>query len=163
IGGSLFVNRLRGQGGHAHAHDHHHPDHEHDHHHDHNHHHGPHRHTLIPPHPHTLPEGRPVNLRNLLALGISGGLVPCPSALVVMLAAIALDRVAFGLVLIVAFSLGLAGVLTGTGLLLVYAGRLFQHLSVSSRLVRLVSAGSALVMTVIGVAVTAQSLIQLKP
>ncbi|MGH2521728.1 MAG: nickel/cobalt transporter, partial [Anaerolineales bacterium] len=47
IGGSLFVNRLRGQGGHAHAHDHHHPDHEHDHHHDHNHHHGPHSHTLI--------------------------------------------------------------------------------------------------------------------
>src|SRR5581483_6186133 len=62
--------------------------------------------------------------RNLLSLGISGGLVPCPSALVVMLSAIALGRVLYGLFLIVGFSLGLAGVLVGTGLVLLYAGKM---------------------------------------
>ena len=59
----------------------------------------------------------------MLALGISGGILPCPSALVVMLGAIAVHRVAFGLVLVVAFSLGLAATLTGVGVLVVYARR----------------------------------------
>ncbi|HML52816.1 MAG TPA: ABC transporter permease, partial [Solidesulfovibrio magneticus] len=59
----------------------------------------------------------PVGWRNLLALGVSGGLVPCPSALALMLAAIALGRPGLGLVLCAAFGLGLAGVLTGVGLL----------------------------------------------
>lgn len=58
-----------------------------------------------------------VGWRNLLALGVSGGLVPCPSALALMLAAIALGRPGLGLVLCAAFGLGLAGVLTGVGLL----------------------------------------------
>ncbi|HEY7270748.1 MAG TPA: hypothetical protein VH951_13065, partial [Dehalococcoidia bacterium] len=64
--------------------------------------------------------------RGLVMLGISGGLLPCPTALVVMLGAIALDRIAYGMVLILAFSVGLAGVLTGIGILLVYAGRFFN-------------------------------------
>lgn len=59
----------------------------------------------------------PVGWRNLLALGVAGGLVPCPSALALMLAAIALGRPGLGLVLCAAFGLGLAGVLTGVGLL----------------------------------------------
>ncbi len=62
--------------------------------------------------------------KNLLTLGISGGLLPCPSALVVMLSAIGLGRVLYGLYLIVGFSLGLAGVLVVTGLALLYAGKL---------------------------------------
>jgi len=94
--------------------------------------------------------GAGVSIRNLLTLGISGGLVPCPSALLVMLGAMALNRVAFGLVLIVAFSLGLAAVLMGTGLAMVLAGRLFDRLNVNARYIQLISAGSALVMTVIG-------------
>lgn len=61
--------------------------------------------------------------KNLLSLGISGGLLPCPSALVVMLSAIALGRVLYGFFLIIGFSLGLAGVLVLTGLALLYAGR----------------------------------------
>ena len=61
--------------------------------------------------------------RSLLALGVSGGLLPCPAALVVMLGAIALNRVGFGLLLIVAFSLGLAGALTAIGVLMVRARR----------------------------------------
>ncbi|MBI4672328.1 MAG: sulfite exporter TauE/SafE family protein [Chloroflexi bacterium] len=66
--------------------------------------------------------GKP-SWRNLLSLGISGGLLPCPSALVVMLSAIGLGRVLFGLYLILGFSLGLAGVLVLTGLALLYAGK----------------------------------------
>ena len=62
-------------------------------------------------------------LRGLIALGISGGLLPCPTALVVMLGAIAIERVEYGLALILAFSVGLAGVLTAVGIALVYAGR----------------------------------------
>ncbi len=56
------------------------------------------------------------SLRDLFAVGISGGLLPCPTALVVLLAAISLHRVGYGLVLIVAFSLGLAGAMTAVGL-----------------------------------------------
>ena len=67
---------------------------------------------------------------------MSGGILPCPSALVVMLGAIAVHRVAFGLVLVVAFSLGLALTLTGVGLLVVYAGRLVDRVPSSGRVVR---------------------------
>jgi ABC-type nickel/cobalt efflux system permease component RcnA len=79
--------------------------HAHHHHHHHGHHHGPAR-------------------RGLLALGASAGVVPCPSALVVLLAAIAQHEVGLGLALIVAFSLGLAATLTGLGLAVVGARRL---------------------------------------
>src|SRR5207244_943999 len=60
----------------------------------------------------------PVGRRSLLALGISSGIIPCPSALVVLLAAVSLHRVVFGILLIVAFSAGLAVALTGIGLAL---------------------------------------------
>jgi nickel/cobalt exporter len=64
---------------------------------------------------------RKVSLTQLLSLGITGGIVPCPAALVVLLGAFSLHRVGFGLFLIVAFSLGLAAVLISIGLLMVYA------------------------------------------
>lgn len=69
-----------------------------------------------------------VRLRSLLALGVSGGLLPCPSALVVLLSAIAFHRLLFGMILIVAFSFGLAGTLTGVGLVAVYGRRLMGRL-----------------------------------
>jgi nickel/cobalt transporter (NicO) family protein len=72
-------------------------------------------------------DGEGVRARDLLALGISGGILPCPSALVVLLSAIAFHRIGFGLLLIVAFSFGLAGTLTGVGLLMVYGGRLITR------------------------------------
>jgi nickel/cobalt exporter len=62
-----------------------------------------------------------VSLTQLLTLGITGGIVPCPAALVVLLGAFSLHRVGFGLFLIVAFSLGLAAVLIAIGLLMVCA------------------------------------------
>lgn len=153
--------------GHDHVHDndhtHHHAhDHQHGAEHAHDHHHGGglHTHDGIHYHSHEIPgqDGSPVTWRSLLALGVSGGLLPCPSALVVMLGAIALERVAFGLVLIVAFSLGLAGVLTAFGLALVYAGKYFSRLPESGRLLKLMPVASALFITVIGAGIVWQAL-----
>lgn len=102
-----------------------------------------------------------VTWRSLLALGISGGLLPCPSALVVLLSAIALGQVGFGLLLIGVFSLGLASVLTGIGLALVYAGRLLQRMPARAhRLTRLLPVGSAVFITLAGAAITVQALLQ---
>lgn len=96
----------------------------------------------------------------LLALGVSGGIVPCPSALIILLGAIALGRVGLGLVLIIAFSLGLAAVLTAIGILLVHARRLFERLPVQGRLLRVLPVGSAFVVTLAGVVITVQALAQ---
>ena len=62
-----------------------------------------------------------VSVGGLIALGASGGLVPCPSALVLLLTSVSLGRVGLGLTLLVAFSAGLAVVLTGIGLAVLYA------------------------------------------
>ena len=93
-------------------------------------------------------------MRSLLAVGVSGGLLPCPSALVVLLAAISLHRIAFGLVLIVAFSAGLALTITGIGLVAVLARSTFRRIGFDGRLVRLLPAASALVILAAGLAMT---------
>lgn len=142
--------------GHDHGHTHDHGD-EHDHEHTHDHHH--HGHSHVPP----GGDGRPVTWRGLLALGISGGLLPCPSALVLMLGAISLNRIGFGLLLIVAFSLGLAGVLTLFGIALVHAGKWFERIPEGGRLIRFVPAASALFITAAGLVITLQALNQVYP
>jgi nickel/cobalt exporter len=121
----------------------------HDHHHDHGHAHGR-------DHSHKVPDA--LSMRSLLAVGVSGGLLPCPSALVVLLAAISLHRVAFGLVLIVAFSLGLALTITGIGLVAVFAKRAFGRMSMDGGLIRLLPAVSALVILVAGAVMTARAI-----
>jgi ABC-type nickel/cobalt efflux system permease component RcnA len=156
IGLSLFRARLLSlfqphqHHDHGHSHDDEHP-HDHEHEHDHTH-----------THPHLPPgaDGAPITWRGLLALGISGGLLPCPSALVVMLSAIAFQRIGFGLVLIVAFSLGLASVLTAIGILFVHAGRLFGRIPLGGRLAQAVPVLSALFITAAGVFITFEALIQ---
>ena len=95
---------------------------------------------------------------SLLTVGISGGLLPCPSALVVLLAAISLHRLAYGLILIVAFSAGLALSITGIGLVAVVAKQAFRRASFDGRLVRLLPAASALVILVAGLAMTVRAL-----
>jgi nickel/cobalt exporter len=92
--------------------------------------------------------------RSLVAVGISGGLLPCPSALVVLLAAISLHRVAFGLLLIVAFSLGLALSITGIGLGAVLAKKAFARRSFDGVVVRALPALSALVIVAAGLVMT---------
>jgi ABC-type nickel/cobalt efflux system permease component RcnA len=107
-------------------------------------------------HHHHLPEG-PVTARSLLALGVSGGIVPCPSALVVLLAAVALHRIGYGLLLITAFSFGLGSVLVAIGLLVVYARRWLERLPGSRALTRRLSLASAVVITCLGVALVARA------
>ncbi len=166
------LHRHHHQQNHHHDEHHHHDDHHHeDHHHHHDgHSHGAHHHHLFGHHHHGehgehghshLPpgaDGDPVTWRSLLALGVSGGLLPCPSALVLMLGAISLQRVGFGLALIVLFSLGLATVLTLIGITLVYAGKYFQRIPESGPLLRLLPVASAVFITVVGVGITIQAL-----
>jgi nickel/cobalt exporter len=96
--------------------------------------------------------------RSLLAVGISGGLLPCPSALVVLLAAISLHRIGFGLLLILAFSAGLALTITGIGLVAVLARSAFRRVSLEGRFVSLLPAVSALVIVVAGLTMTIHAL-----
>ncbi len=104
-------------------------------------------------------DGTPVTWRSLLALGVSGGLLPCPSALVVMLSAITLGRVGYGLILVVAFSVGLASVLTGIGMMFIYARRFIERpLASAGWLMRVLPVFSALVITVVGLAICYQAL-----
>ena len=141
-----YVLNTSGSSEHLHIHDHDHPHvHRHDphHHHDHNHSHGDYSH--MPP--------EQITWRNLLALGVSGGLIPCPSALVVLLGAIALNKIGFGLILVLAFSLGLAATLTAIGMLFIYAGRLFQRFPTQGRVIRLLPVLSALFVSAIGAAI----------
>ncbi|NJN91446.1 MAG: high-affinity nickel-transporter, partial [Leptolyngbyaceae cyanobacterium SL_5_14] len=141
------------------------PFHNHDHEHDHSHDHS-HDHTstsTLTPHVHShLPPGvdGPVTWRSLLALGISGGLVPCPAALVLLLSAIALGNAGLGLVLVLAFSAGLAIVLTGLGLLLVYAKRLFKQVPSQRRLIKILPVISALSIILIGFGISTRALMQ---
>jgi nickel/cobalt exporter len=101
-----------------------------------------------------------VSLRELFALGITGGIVPCPAALVVLLSAVALRRVAFGLFLIVAFSVGLAAVLIAIGILMVYAGRLMARFKADGPwITRWLPLTSSAVMTVLGMAIAVQALL----
>ena len=99
-----------------------------------------------------------ITWRSLLALGVSGGLIPCPSALVVLLGAIALNKIGFGLVLVLAFSLGLAGALTAIGILFIYAGRLFERFPARGNVLRLLPVLSALFVSLIGAAIVWKAL-----
>ena len=95
--------------------------------------------------------GKPISLYQLFVLGITGGIIPCPAALVVLLSAFALHRVGLGFFLIIAFSLGLAAVLIGFGMLMVYGRRFLGRLLVSGPLTtRWLPVASAAFMTVLG-------------
>jgi nickel/cobalt exporter len=99
--------------------------------------------------------------KGLVGMGASAGLIPCPSALVVLLGAISQHEVALGLLLITAFSLGLAATLTALGLVVVCAGRVTSHLRLSGRLVSALPAFSALLIVAVGCVLTARAVPQL--
>jgi ABC-type nickel/cobalt efflux system permease component RcnA len=152
IGVYLMMQRFGIFVDHVHSHDHSHHDQ------------GGHIHTHgDKPHSHLPPgaDGGPVTWKSLFALGVSGGLLPCPSALVVLLSAISLHRVGFGLLLIVAFSFGLAAILTGIGLILVYARKYFERFRTNSPIMKLLPALSATVIVIAGLIITAQAFSQL--
>lgn len=123
----------------AHHHDHHHHDHDHG-------------------HSHTPPES--FTWRGLLAMGASAGLIPCPSALVVLLGAVAQGEIALGMLLIVAFSVGLAATLTALGLAVVFAGRALSRLRLPGRLTLALPTVSALLIIAVGIVLTVQAVPQ---
>ncbi len=188
IGGNLLRARLRRNQPHQameskvyddHSHnDHSHHDHSHhDHSHHHSSHHDPSHHGHHPermnPHEHShgshthshLPPSA-VSWKNLAALGVSGGIIPCPSALVLLLSSIALGQITYGLILVTSFSLGLAAVLTGLGLMLVYSKQIFAKLPVreSQRFAwvrSLIPTLTATIITLIGLGISIQAIGQI--
>jgi ABC-type nickel/cobalt efflux system permease component RcnA len=100
-----------------------------------------------------------ISVRRLLLLGVTGGMLPCPAALVVLLSAVTLHRTAFGLFLIVAFSIGLAAVLIAMGLAAVYAGRAMSRLPFDVPLIqRWLPMASALLISVLGCGIAVRGL-----
>lgn len=100
-----------------------------------------------------------ISARQLFVLGLTGGIVPCPAALVVLLSAVALHRTGFGLFLIVAFSIGLAAVLIAMGLVAVYASRMMSRLRMDGPLVHSwLPMGSAMMITALGCAIAVRGL-----
>jgi len=138
VGLGLLV-RARGGHHHPHPHPHDHPHHHHDH----------------------GAAGRPLGRRGLVALGLAGGMVPSPSAVVVLLGGIALGRAWFGVALVLAYGLGMAATLTGVGLLLAHLrNRMDRRLdlpaaSLLARLGRVLPAVTASVIVLVGVALAA--------
>lgn len=157
IGGWMLYRRLRTRHPHEHhhhEHDHHH-DHAHEHDHEHTHDHGQHTHSHLP---------EEISWSGLMALGASGGLVPCESALVLLLTAVAMRRVGLGLVLLVFFSLGLAIVLMGIGVLVIYAKNLLPDSARERRgFFRWMPVASAAIVLVLGVLMTGVSLGWIRP
>ena len=173
IGAWMLYRRARALP-HSHGHDHHHHDHDHhdhhhhdhtnDHHHahdhhrahDHHHHHGSGGHTHVPDE---------ISWGGLVALGASGGLVPCESALVLLLSAIALGRVGLGLLLLISFSLGLALVLMAIGVAVLYAKSLIPESKRTGNnpFFRWMPIASAAVVIVVGLLMTGVSLGWIQP
>lgn len=159
IGVALFLSRLRAKPvkpvpHHSHhnpedpVNDHQHCHHDHDHNHNHNHDH--HHHDYRPS----------ASLWSNIALGISGGIMPCPKAIVILLLAISLQRIALGITIILAFSLGLAAVLMTLGFLLVKAEHLVRNRMAMKRW-QLISVLGALVIILLGGFITVQALMAL--
>jgi high-affinity nickel-transport protein len=112
-----------------------------------------------PPAPVTSGEPvKPISLGQLCTLGITGGVVPCPAALVVLLSAFSLHRTGFGLFLITAFSLGLAVVLVAVGLTMVYAKRFIVRVSPAGHLQRYLPLLSSSFMVILGIGIAASAL-----
>jgi ABC-type nickel/cobalt efflux system permease component RcnA len=101
-----------------------------------------------------------ISVGGLIALGASGGLVPCPSALVLLLTSVAMGRVALGLTLLLAFSAGLAVILTAVGLAVLYAKHWLPDSATLGRnkAMRYLPVASAAFIVCVGIAMTLVSL-----
>jgi ABC-type nickel/cobalt efflux system permease component RcnA len=111
-------------------------------------------------HSHVPPAGRTLSWRGLFALGLAGGLIPSTSALLILLLSIEANRPLFGLVLVVAFGLGMAAVMTAVGLVLVYARTRLDHVPSASwagAAAGVVPAIAAVVVFGLGLVLTAQA------
>lgn len=167
IGGWLLAKNMKqyySGGAHSHAHGHHHPhahDHPHTHdedraHHNHHKHEQTHRHGHGHTHSH-VPSER-TGFWGLLSLGISGGIVPCIDALIGLLFAISLNKLAWGLIILCAFSLGLAAVLVAIGILMVLAKPFIERFTGDGIWLQRLPIISAAVVIVLGVVLVFKAL-----
>jgi nickel/cobalt transporter (NicO) family protein len=142
--------RRRRDSDHAQTHDH---GHAHDHGHTHTH---GYRHDHGDGHTHShLPSAEGFKVSSLVAMGVSGGMVPCPEALGIMIIAVGLNRILLGLGLIVSFSFGLAAVLIVIGIVLVRSRSLVDRFGgLGSRWSSGLPLGSAVIVTTLGVGMT---------
>jgi len=109
-------------------------------------------------HDHDHHPPRDITWKGILGMGASAGLIPCPSALVVLLGAISQQQVALGLLLIVTFSIGLAATLSILGIAVVHAGRLTSRLNVPGRVTRALPVVSAVIIVGLGLVLTGRAL-----
>ena len=155
VGGWMIGVRVR-QSRRRHDHDHGHDDAD-----DHEGRHG--RHSQDAGHGHSqapvLQAGERATLGQLIVLGISGGIVPCPAALAVLLVAVSMGNFLPGVSLVVIFSLGMAAVLVSIGILMVHAGKFAGKHIAESRWSRLLPIISAVLITLIGVGLTIKAVI----
>jgi len=133
---------------HALQHDHNHP-------HDHE-----HSHADAHGHSHVVPGDQPINFGSAVWAAMSGGVAPCPAAIVVLLTAVRLHQVGYGLLLIVIFSMGLATVLIGLGFGIVHGASWLSRRSGFDRVVKLGPLLSACLISIIGAVIFAQGLVQ---
>jgi nickel/cobalt exporter len=152
LGGGALARYLRARhhssGGHEHHGDHdHHGDHEHS-----------HAEGAAHGHSHAIPGNAPLSFGNVVLIAMSGNIAPCPAALVVMLAALALHQVAYGIVIIVAFGIGLAAVLTGLGLALVRGTAWIGRSRTAERFMAYGPVVSACVISIIGAIMLGQGI-----
>jgi nickel/cobalt exporter len=154
VGGWMIGVRIRQshrQHHHGNGHDEHHE------HAEHSHDHGGHGHPHMPA---VNPGGRP-SLGQLIALGVSGGIVPCPAALAVLLAAISLGGFGRGVSLVVIFSIGMAAVLVAIGIMMVHAAKFAGRYLAESKWTRIVPIVSAIIITLIGVGLTVKAVMDI--
>ncbi len=104
-------------------------------------------------------KSKSISLTQLFTLGITGGIIPCPAALIVLLSAFALHRIALGFFLIVAFSLGLAAVLIAFGMMMVYAGRFMSRFRIDGPLTSFwLPAASSAFIAILGLTLAIQAM-----
>lgn len=138
---SIAIGRTAHEREHAHAHAHGHV---------HDHAHG---------HSHAIPGNAPLHFPSAVVAAMSGGIAPCPAAIVVLLTALRLHRVGYGLVLIVVFSLGLAAILTGLGIAVVHGAAWLQRRSGFARVAAIAPYVTACVISIIGSVMLVQGLV----
>ena len=139
---------------HTHHHFHHHHDHSH---HTHDHTYDPHTHSNLPPNS----DENPITWGNLLTLGVAGGLVPCPSALVLLLGTISLGQVSWGILLVLVFCLGLAGTLSALGLLLINSKSIFERLPHQIKITKFFPIASSIIIFLVGLGLTYQAVTEI--
>ena len=142
---------------HEHPHEHDHPHDHHGHHHAHDHSHGPHDHSHVV----EREDGLPPTYWNILWLGVSGGIVPCPAALLVLMGAINFGRLGLGMLMITSFSLGLAVVLVAIGIVVVKtSGKIRERIGARSPFLLLLPVMSSVLITALGCMMVFMTLVQ---